>query len=566
MHNITKHFRVRYIFAAIALILVVSLSVSFVFYVSKMQESDAKIINVAGMQRMLSQKISMHKHALVYQPNDFDREQLEQSVATFIANHQFLLNSDMVTHNRGEVLLYAGNNLDLQVRKFARLALESSDLTLFSGTNLLHFLEKLDAVVSAMEHSSQSKIAQMQRILPLLALIAFITVCCEWFLIFKPLLVRINRMLVILRKQRMTAVRASRIKSDFLANVSHELMTPINGITGLLAEPDKVSKSDIKSVSHCALNLQSVVQEMLDMQQLQEGKLKFEESSNELNNSINAVIAPLQLNPEFKQRLKVQVESQKMAHLRVRTDHVRFIQVLNQLVSNALKHTHGDVLVVVEYQPYDQNIRVDIRDQGEGIKAQELAAIQHNALYYDTDKVHNFKGIKMGLPLAFALTHIAKGELHFEHLKSGTLAQLIWPASESVPETKIGSKSQTRKALVVDDNTINVLVISNMVKIFDFEVDVAQDGEAAVERVKSGEYDCIFMDINMPNMDGIEATSHIRTTYNFDGPILLVTASQDERRIKQGLIAGANLVVHKPVSIEKIKAALVEVQLAQESE
>ncbi|WP_462156613.1 response regulator [Pseudoalteromonas sp. GB56] len=564
MYHLTNHLRKRYLWAASVLLLTISLSVGYVIHVSKMQESDAKVINIAGMQRMLSQKIALHRQLLSYAPTPFEEVQLNVAVDKLIENHEFLLASDMVKHPEVSPLLAHNSALDKRVRAYAENALSGEDLSQFSGRSLASLLQELNLVVSALEQRSQEKVLYLQRVLPLLILIVMLTIWSEWFLIFKPLSHRVSKMLSKLREQRRIAVRASRVKDDFLANVSHELFTPINGILGLLKAPAKVASHDIEVITHCTQNLRSIVQEMLDMQQLKSGRFLLGKSTQTLNTTIKSTLAPHRLNSYFAHRIKLHCDD--IDRVRITTDHVRLIQVLNQVITNALIHTQKEVIIEAHYHPIDECICVDVRDFGDGIDTRDLEAAQRNSLHYDNQKVHDFKGVKLGLSLAFAITRLAQGQLHFEHLKNGTLVQLVWPAVNANFESATSKYGHSRelKALIVDDNDINQMVLRNIIEMFDFSVDSARDGQEALNLVRQQHYDCIFMDINMPNMDGIEATKRIRSQLKCDTPILLVTASQDELRIKQGLRAGANIAIHKPIEIDHIKAALEEVQLLGE--
>ena len=226
-------------------------------------------------------------------------------------------------------------------------------------------------------------------------------------------------------------------------------------------------------------------------------------------------------------------------------------------------HTQQQVIIDVQFSAANEHLIVEVRDFGGGIDVRDLAAAQHNSLHYDNKKVQDFKGAKLGLSLAFAITRLARAQLHFEHLQNGTLVQLIWPASEAQEAGSEGVENShnEKSALIVDDNKINQMVLRNIIEMLGFKVDVAADGNMAVELAKHYLYDCIFMDINMPNMDGIEATKQIRQQRNSDTPIILVTASQDQQRVQQGLQAGANTAIYKPIEIEHIKAALEKVQL-----
>ncbi|MEO2280139.1 response regulator [Pseudoalteromonas pernae] len=564
MYDLTNHLRKRYLWAASVLLFTISLSVGYVIYVSNMQENDAKIINIAGMQRMLSQKIALHRQLLNYDPAPFEEVQLRVAVDRLIANHDFLLASVMFQHPEVSSLLAHNSSLDKRIRAYAKNAVSGEDMSRFSGRPLASLLQELNLVVSALERRSAEKVEYLQRVLPLLILIAILTIWCEWFLIFKPLSKRVSDMLSKLREQKRVATHASRVKDDFLANVSHELFTPINGILGLLKEPAKVSQKDVEVVINCTQNLRSTVQQMLDIQQLKSGRFLLSKSTQPLSTTIKSTLAPHRLNTYFAHRIKLHCD--EIDRVRITTDHVRLIQVLNQVLTNALIHTQGEVIIEAHYHPLDECICVDIRDFGDGIDVRDLEAARRNSLHYDNHKVHDFKGVKLGLSLAFAITRLAQGQLHFEHLKNGTLAQLVWPAVNANSENRVlhPGRSRELKALIVEDNDINQMVLRNIIEMFDFEVDSACDGVEALGQVKRNHYDCIFMDINMPNMDGIEATKRIRTELKCDTPILLVTASQDEFRIKQGVRAGANAVIHKPIEIDHVKAALEQVQLLGE--
>lgn len=554
MQRLTKHLQKRYFWAASVLVVVILSSTVYVMKSINMQRNDAKVINIAGMQRMLSQKIALHKLAVNDRAVRFEQQQLARATMRFYNNHEFLLGSQLVQQSPQVLALYHQQGLDGRVRQYVQLASRSdAPLSAFQGQKLLSLLQDLDAVVTVLESESKQKIEHLQLVIPLLTLAAIATILCEWWLIFNPLTRRVSAILYRLRYQRRQAAHAHRIKSDFLANMSHELMTPITGIIGLLDSHTAAGREEQQTALGCARHLQALVQEMLELQKLKSGAFTTLVTEQSLKQTVSAILAPWQLKSETLQRLSV--EGEDSLPVQAQTDHLHLIQAVNQLLSNAFIHTRAAVHVQFEYHEPAGLLSVVVKDNGDGIATADIEAAQQHALYYNTEQVQHFQGAKLGLSLVYALAQEVGGSLTICSTTTGTEAKLTWPAI-TIDKARLELSRQHGDILIVEDNPINQLVLAKQAQQIGFNTTIVDDGEQALDKLLEHHYQCVLMDLNMPNKDGISTIIEIRERLALSVPIFLVTASQDEHRIAQSITVGANAVLNKPVNTQQLSALL----------
>ena len=335
-------------------------------------------------------------------------------------------------------------------------------------------------------------------------------------------------------EMREKAEEANRAKSDFLANMSHEIRTPMNAVVGmseLIIEESRGRKMydyacNIKSA---ALNLLSIINDILDISKVEAGKMELIESDYYIQVLVNDTVNLVQM-AAAQRGLKMQVDMDEDIPYQLWGDVGRIRQMLINILNNAIKFTRkGYVSLSVSSEYIDKeniNLRFVIEDTGIGIKEEDLASIFEAFQQLDMSKNRMTEGTGLGLPITKSLVTLMQGDIQVEsEYGKGTkfiidIRQRVknHKTISEVPMTKISKdnselqmfQSREYKVLVVDDNIINRKVATAMLDSYAFQLHEADSGQAAIDLVNENDYDIIFMDHMMPEMDGVEATRVIR--------------------------------------------------------
>ena len=363
----------------------------------------------------------------------------------------------------------------------------------------------------------------------------------------------------------------SNAKTQFLAKMSHEIRTPMNAIAGmselLLAEnlSNKQQKyvRDIKISSDALL---IIINDILDISKLESGNLQLLPVDYEVSSFLKNVrsIASFMA----KEKGIDFLFSTKGAMPKVLLgDDVRLRQVLINVLSNAIKFTkEGHVKLVVENT--GENIVYSIIDTGLGIKKEDLSNLFEPFKQLDEHKNRSIKGTGLGLSITKSIVDLMNGSIKVEseYGKGSTFKitiPLIEGNSEIISQEKIvvkTFKAPLAKVLVVDDNEINLHVASALLEFFGIKCDTALSGKEALELVQEKEYDVVFMDHMMPEMDGVETTGHIRALgekYN-KLPIIALTANAISGAKEFLITSGMNGFISKPIDKDQLQEILIK--------
>lgn len=384
-------------------------------------------------------------------------------------------------------------------------------------------------------------------------------------------------------EMRERAEAANRAKSDFLANMSHEIRTPMNAVVGmseLLIEESRGRKMydyacNIKSA---ALNLLSIINDILDLSKVEAGKMELVEDNYYVQVLIKDVINLVQMTAEQKGlRIKMDV-AENIPH-QLFGDEGRVRQVLINILNNAIKFTKkGYVSMSVSGVYLDEeniNLCFVIEDTGIGIKKEDMGTIFEAFQQLDMKKNRKSEGTGLGLPITKKLVNLMQGDIRVESeygkgtrftiqipqkVVDGRTIQEV-PMTRSEIEKKKGQMfiCKDYKVLVVDDNVINRKVATAMLAAYEFQIHEASSGNAAIELAKKNEYDMIFMDHMMPEMDGVEATGIIRTECreNAKKPIIIaLTANAIQGAREMYLENGFEDFLSKPFERSQMQVLL----------
>ncbi len=386
------------------------------------------------------------------------------------------------------------------------------------------------------------------------------------------------------------AEAANRAKSEFLANMSHEIRTPMNAIMGfaylaLQTELNDKQRDYISKINTSAHSLLGVLNDILDFSKIEAGKLRMETVDFDLDQILNNLSAIMQEKAAEKNiQLLFLTDSDVPRHLM--GDPLRLEQILLNLVSNAVKFTEkGEVRVTVQHATTDSSDRYkiqtdnfarctlhfEISDTGIGIPDDKLPLLFHAFSQADSSTTRKFGGTGLGLAICKRLTEMmggqisvksqaGKGSTFFLTLELGMQAK---PETRSVqnPEMPHNINLKNIRVLLAEDNEINQELASELLRRAGMIVTIADTGKAAVEALYKADFDLILMDIQMPEMDGIEATKIIRNAQSDNGisvPIIAMTAHAMSGEKEKFIAAGMNDYVSKPIEPEELFSVIAK--------
>ncbi len=385
------------------------------------------------------------------------------------------------------------------------------------------------------------------------------------------------------------AEAASRAKSEFLANMSHEIRTPLNGVIGMLhllssTSLDEDQKNYVAKAATSADILLAILNDILDFSKIEAGKLVLEEIDFNLHLLIEMLVSSMRL-VAMQKNLDLRVDIDEHVVECLRGDSTRLRQVLMNLLSNAVKFTEeGWIELVVNQKREDKHgveLYFSVEDTGRGIPAEKREELFDEFTQVDASTTRKFGGTGLGLAISRKLVHLLGGEIGVES-EIGMGTKFWFTACFKKGDTKsegcqvrtqaalvdnkvlkrIKDHGCSKRVLVVDDNQVNQQVVVAMLRKLGIRAEAVSNGKEAVEALSVIPYDMVFMDIQMPIMDGMEATRKIKgpdsRAINPDIPVVALTAHAFREEIKQFMEAGMDDHLAKPVVPEKLIACLMK--------
>ena len=607
--------------AFFSIVLITSVGSKFIISDSiQRQSEDSKLINLAGRQRMLSQKISKIGLLIFQGPTEIDRSiyrlDLKKLLIDWEAVHHGLINGNtslgLPGENSEKVIQYF-EEIDPY---FQNMMEASSDLLNHNNDadaraesigsllkNEASFLKIMDKIVFQYDTEAKAKLDQLKWFADINHALLIIVVLLELIFIIRPVLrylkkktralkqvnkdleqknetlnekneeinlqnqnyLQINKALVQAKER---AEAAAVTKAQFLSNMSHEIRTPMNAVVGLTnilldAKPREDQLENLNTLKFSADNLLAIINDILDLSKIEEGKIIFEQVEFDLQNLVYNIQSTLMLKAENK-GLNLEVSLADEVPKMLIGDPVRLSQILLNLINNAIKFTdEGGVFIKISLRKMVEEeamLFFEVIDTGIGIPKEKQKLIFDSFTQADANTTRLFGGTGLGLTITKKLIEMQGGiigvdsvfgegsRFYFSILYKKS-KNLFPKASQAIKLIKHYSTASNKRILLVEDYKINQMVAGKFFEKWNMEFDIANNGLEAIQMVQSNDYGLILMDLQMPEMDGYEATKVIRRMKNGlyqNLPIVALSASAMLEIKQRALDIGMNDFVSKP--------------------
>lgn len=377
-----------------------------------------------------------------------------------------------------------------------------------------------------------------------------------------------------MRRREEAAVSESRAKTAFLVYMSHEIRTPLNAVVGLaeLASGDNLSQAQREGYLHMlkqsAVSLASVISNTLDLSKLEAGKLAIEVTAFNLNDWIDGLRSSYQALAQRKQ-LEFRIVKNDVDIGDVWGDPIRLRQIVENLLSNALKFTDQGGLTLAAHRLGQGRYRFEVHDTGRGLSAEEQRNLFKPYAQAGTDAHEKARGTGVGLAICRELAHLMDGEVGVtSQIGQGSCFWVEVMLAEAVPVTRRSIASvasdalKGRRVLIAEDDELSRTTMEALLRREGAEAVAVADGEEAITRVAEAHaqgqpFDIAFLDVHMQRMDGIEATRRIRLLGEAGSlPIIALTGSVLTEERQKALQAGMNDVLPKPVLLSSLREAV----------
>ena len=380
------------------------------------------------------------------------------------------------------------------------------------------------------------------------------------------------------------AMIANKAKDEFLSTMSHEIRTPLNAVIGvshllIMEDPKKEQMENLKALKYSSEHLLSLVNDILDFNKIASGSLELEEADFSLDQILVGLKSIFERKAQQKNITFVVRKAPDVPDVLL-GDTTRLTQVLTNLVNNGIKFTKRggvvlDISNVSEREEYSE-LKFVVEDTGIGISDKKRTQIFQPFAQAETNTTRKYGGTGLGLAISKQLIEIMDSELQLESeeevgsifsfklkFKKSCSLPLINGEDETTVMEELLVSLKGMHVLIVDDNRLNTMVVQKLLSKWDASYDMAENGLIALKKSTSNRYDLILMDLQMPVMNGYEASRSIRDTHNSlnkDVPIYALSASTGANIRREIADSGMDGLIHKPFNPRKLYNILLKIQ------
>jgi signal transduction histidine kinase/ActR/RegA family two-component response regulator len=379
-------------------------------------------------------------------------------------------------------------------------------------------------------------------------------------------------------KEKEKAEKAERAKTEFLANMSHEIRTPLNSIIGtadLLNETELTprQKEYLETISISSRHLLSLVSDVLDMSRIDQGRLFLESQDFQLAVLLDSTLVIFRNEPKVNNKqLALNLVVAPGTTENLRGDAYRLRQILVNLVSNAIKFSNTGTIEIKVAQkaglvPGKICLVFEVNDTGIGIAEEDLPKLFLPFSEIKAPTQHPFRGAGLGLAISQTIVKLMGGEMVVKSVLDQGTSFVFWVQLEQgippiqIPDIGGGVEGKLSdvyplRILVAEDNILNQKLIIRIMEHFGYNLDIVDNGNGVIQKLAQQDYDLIFMDVQMPELGGIEATQKVRQLSIAQPYIVAMTAAAAPEDKDACIDAGMNDYVVKPISLAKIRSLI----------